>query len=361
MGCTDSKPKQPPSSAKATGGALQVVPTGTKDLKSPKPAQKPPPKASSLLRDSKPAREQNSNTAAKNGKLDPCSPVHKSPTTGARSPRSPRSPCYPVEPIHVEASATVCSDPEASVLSPTVATPRHLARGRLVLYAHPVSQPSRSVEWYFYYAKKPFKLQLVDLVAGEQNSSKFRALTPTCTVPFLTDGENLSLSESSAILKHLSAEDKTLAPIDAKEAAKIDEYIGRHHSLVRNLTTACFAPTFFAFCEDRPTIASEGLSTVRPILDVFEATLQSQDFIALNHLSIADFLFATEVDGLDYLMLLDEYPKIRSYLGRMRDIGGYERTNETFLEICDKLCLKPGMEPGEEEAETPGLWKHKKW
>eukprot|EP01061_Rhynchopus_euleeides_P019426 TRINITY_DN31906_c1_g1_i1.p1 TRINITY_DN31906_c1_g1~~TRINITY_DN31906_c1_g1_i1.p1 ORF type:complete len:577 (+),score=227.09 TRINITY_DN31906_c1_g1_i1:155-1885(+) len=192
------------------------------------------------------------------------------------------------------------------------------------LLGHQMSQPCRSVQWYIKYAGLDVPVQYIDLGEGENLDMGFITKHPAGEVPALEDN-GFYLSESIAILQYLSHDDdeinkSTSTPADR---ARVNSYLARHLSQVRQLTTECFAVFMMSAPHKADDVLEESLESVRHILEVWDKRLKDQKYIVGDQLSLGDFMFAPEVDQLQVLGLLGDFPSIQAYLGRLSALKGY--------------------------------------
>ena len=105
----------------------------------------------------------------------------------------------------------------------------------ITLYAHPASQPARSVIWACVIKSLPIQLQTSAQHLGNVN--------PRRQMPAIDD-QGFTLTEMPAILTYLA--DKhgwdDLYPQDLHTRARIHAYLHAHHSLTRLATMKLMAP-----------------------------------------------------------------------------------------------------------------------
>eukprot|EP01063_Lacrimia_lanifica_P010960 TRINITY_DN1772_c0_g1_i1.p1 TRINITY_DN1772_c0_g1~~TRINITY_DN1772_c0_g1_i1.p1 ORF type:complete len:268 (+),score=72.60 TRINITY_DN1772_c0_g1_i1:106-909(+) len=220
-------------------------------------------------------------------------------------------------------------DPVASEDAPPAASvPRIVIRG------HQLSQPCRSVQWYCRYAGLDVSIQYVDLGEGEHMMPAFLERHPAGQVPALEEGD-FNLAESTAILQYLSCDDASMALETPHERARLNWYFAYHVSTVRQLTKACFE--LFLFAPPGGDDVSSGYEQIKPILQQFDAMLATQDYVLGPRLSLADFMFAPEIDDLAPLDLLAPYPHLVRYLERIAAVKGYPETHAGMADAVKEL------------------------
>ena len=196
----------------------------------------------------------------------------------------------------------------------------------VTIYGHPFSQPARAVQWYNEYAKKEIAVKDIDLLAGEQKAPEFVAKFPAGQVPAFEEGD-FRISESVAILSYLARHD-AIVPSDAKEATRVTQMMATNVAKAHTLSIQIIIPFFFAE-ENKAELIAKGIEAVQPVLKFYDDILSKQDYVAGDKLSLADFLFAPEVD--QFLILepalktnvIGDYKSIVAYLERLRGVDGY--------------------------------------
>ena len=254
------------------------------------------------------------------------------------SPRSHRSP-------H-RAAAAGSPATSAPVSPPSLHRSGTAAAGAAkgTIYGHQFSQPSRSVQWYNAYSGKGLAVKFVDIMTRENAQPPFLAKFPGGQVPAYEEGAGFRLEESAAILQYL-AEGDPIVPADKKTASRVVEMLARHLSQARKLTLDVVLPLFVLETEDEKAAAVvKGIETVEPILKTYNELLSKQAYVAGDRLTLADFLFAPEVD--QFLLLtpllkvdvLAGFPAIRAYISRLKSVAGYQDSFATAGEFLQKMA-----------------------
>eukprot|EP01064_Diplonema_japonicum_P018047 TRINITY_DN266_c0_g1_i1.p1 TRINITY_DN266_c0_g1~~TRINITY_DN266_c0_g1_i1.p1 ORF type:complete len:240 (+),score=106.73 TRINITY_DN266_c0_g1_i1:71-721(+) len=194
-----------------------------------------------------------------------------------------------------------------------------------ILYGHPVSQPSRSVQWYLDYSgNTTVERKVVDLMVGAHKLPEYIGKFPHHEIPGFEMEDGFCFAESLAILKHVSAGDETMQPQTAKEEAILNEYLGRHYSQVRKFSSDVFVHHLLTKDEEKK---QAGLVAIKPQLESYNEKLGKQKYILGDKLTLADFLFAPEVDQMEAVgkEVLAPYQNILKYLERLTtDVKGYK-------------------------------------
>ncbi|KAJ9450977.1 Glutathione S-transferase [Diplonema papillatum] len=213
------------------------------------------------------------------------------------------------------------------------------------LYANKVSQPCRSLLWFIDYAnRKDIDIRIVDVQARDHKRPEFLAKFPSGQIPAYEEGD-LLFSESTAILEYL-AHNHPLLPTDARKLAKLHEYFARHDTEARKLTTEYVWPWFVAKSRDEMLDRKRvGYDVIKPILDKYDSWFAKYDYVLGPTLSLADFMFAPEIDQVVFAdsLLFDRFPNISRYLRRLRqEVTGYSHNIDTAASISRNMADSRG-------------------
>lgn len=222
------------------------------------------------------------------------------------------------------------------------------------LYAHPASQPSRSVLWLCALNKIPAQLHY-------DPTKNLSDLNPRAQIPVLVDGD-FTLSEMPAILAYLADMHNwsDWYPQNLQSRARIQQYLHAHHTLTRLATLKLMAPHVLVAFEAPPTnnptsvlsnaaIASAmtdehklatGQNTMRAVIAVIEAQYLAGpgDFIGgLHKPSIADLACYEEIAQLLWanLFTLEQFPATSKWLGEMAALPQHEPMHRYNLALGD--------------------------
>eukprot|EP01063_Lacrimia_lanifica_P020065 TRINITY_DN2741_c0_g1_i1.p1 TRINITY_DN2741_c0_g1~~TRINITY_DN2741_c0_g1_i1.p1 ORF type:complete len:383 (+),score=107.18 TRINITY_DN2741_c0_g1_i1:47-1195(+) len=377
MGCTDSKPAPQPAARPAAArpappaAAAPAAPVGAAPVEEADPPKSladdrggveaapeaPAASPSNSSAQSPKMTEETQREVARGSPGSPSGSASAEPMSG-RQLSEDVSPGRSRASISESARAYSCAD--SSVYSPAPPTPQRpelMVKGRTVLYGHPFSAPTVSVLWFMRYNRIDVHHQEVDLMAGEQLSDDFRVRNEGAAVPVLQDGF-LSLAQAPAILKHLRRKPKASGgmtflneeefnftpdgePLSKRYLARVDEYIGRHHTVVRQLSTHGLAPLVYAPRHHRYQVYYEVMEGLLPIFTLLEGMLSDgRHYVLGPYLSICDFLLVPEVDLLDRLRMTAAFPRLHDYVSRMRTVDGYDHAAADALKIFDALGVE---------------------
>jgi glutathione S-transferase len=215
----------------------------------------------------------------------------------------------------------------------------------LTLYMNPVSTAARPVMLFVAEKNLPVEQKVVDLMAGEHRGEAYGAINPSRLVPALTEGD-FRMSESSAILKYLASRfDAPEYPKNLEQRAKVDEMMDWFNTqLYRDFGYGLLYPQIFPHHKRRSDEAQAahvewGKGKTRAWLEILDRDiLGSNDYVANNTLSIADylgagFMSAGELIGCTY----DAYPNVQRWLARMGQLKSWDGVNAVMRGFAGSL------------------------
>jgi len=159
---------------------------------------------------------------------------------------------------------------------------------------------------------------MVNLIKGEQREPWFLELNPRGQVPILDDDGTI-VWDSMAILAYLARKygGETWLPVDAAEMAKVMQWL----AVMENETLYGLGKARIICKFKRPGNLEEAQLLGRKGLDVLEQQLAAHQWLALDHLTIAD------IGCFPYVALapegeigLDAYPSVRSWIERIKSL-----------------------------------------
>jgi GST-like protein len=136
-----------------------------------------------------------------------------------------------------------------------------------------------------------YQLVPVDLRKGAHKTDAFKAMNSNAKVPVLIDrltseGPDVVLSESAAILVYLAEKSGRLLPKDGFQRGKVFEQLFFHASGV----SPAFLQAFLVAIQSSPQPEAQvrALAEVERVLGVLDQTLKDRPFVAGDAYSIAD-------------------------------------------------------------------------
>jgi glutathione S-transferase len=204
------------------------------------------------------------------------------------------------------------------------------------LHFHPASTASRPVVLFCAEAGITYEPVVVDILTGAHYKEPFVSLNPSKMVPVLEDGD-LVLTESSAILKYLA--DKVGSPAypkDLKARARVNErmdWFNTQH--YREWGYHLIYPQVFPHHLRKPDEAQRatvewGREKSEQWLQVLnDNVLGSSKYLCGDQITIADYFGAEILSAGDLIgVSFKRYPNVDRWLGTMRALPSWKKTNE---------------------------------
>ena len=223
-----------------------------------------------------------------------------------------------------------------------------------IIYGLPFSQPVRAVLWLLLNKQQPFEFRMINPGHPGKNGSRhadYLEKNPAGTIPCLEESETgFSLGEAHAIMTYLC---KTrgwhdLYPANPQDQARVDAYLHFHHRNVReaSMMVAARVRKDLVFSEEMQANSQRLFRQAAEMLD--SHYLSSSAFLVGDSLSIADFAACVEVGQLsdDYTNILDlsEFPRLSSWLERMKSVRGYDEIHFPLKQIGDIRDEPPSID-----------------
>jgi glutathione S-transferase len=165
------------------------------------------------------------------------------------------------------------------------------------------------------------ELVSMNLMKGEHREPWFLKLNPRGQVPTLDDGGTI-VWDSMAILVYLARKygNEKWLPLDAAPMAEVMQWLG----VMENETLYGLGKARLICKFKRPGDLGEAHSLGRKGLDVLEQRLADHEWLALDHLTIADIAcFPYVALASEGEIQLDVYPNVRLWIERMKALPGF--------------------------------------
>jgi GST-like protein len=180
----------------------------------------------------------------------------------------------------------------------------------------------------------PWRLELIDMLAGDQLTPKFRALNPNNKTPVIVDEDGFVLWESGAILLYLAEKTGRFLPTEPKARAICHQWLMFQVSGVGPMFGQNAHFSFYAK-DKHPYSIERYANEVTRLLRVLEERLAQSSFLAGSDYTIAD---------------MATYPYVlRQALARRADFPAVARWADT---IGARPAVRRGMEVGPARPET---------
>ena len=181
--------------------------------------------------------------------------------------------------------------------------------------------PTRSLRalWALRELDAEFEFVPVNLPAGENRSPDFLRLNPAGKLPVLVDGD-LVLTESAAIVMYLAEKyaDKGLMPAELTERAQAYRWT---MFAVTELEQPLWRIARHSFIYPEEKRLPQDIALAREefvaMAAVLESHMEGREFIVGDGMTIADCVTAYVVDWGNENGLIDGFPNLEAYLGRM--------------------------------------------
>ncbi|XP_030382129.1 glutathione S-transferase 1-like [Scaptodrosophila lebanonensis] len=200
---------------------------------------------------------------------------------------------------------------------------------KLKLYGLDLSPPVRAVFLTLKALGLPYDYIPVDLLSKEHMSAQYLQKNPQHTVPTLEDNGQF-IWDSHAIMAYLVrkyGKDDSLYPKDPILRAIVDQRLHFESGVVftgalRSITT----PLLFS---GRTEIPKERIDAIAEVYDFMEEFLKHHNYIAGNHLTIADFSLISSITSLVAFLDIEvvKYSQIVAWMRRLEQLPYYEEAN----------------------------------
>jgi len=202
-----------------------------------------------------------------------------------------------------------------------------------VLYECPPTRSLRAT-WALQELEIAYTSHLVDLMKGQQNSDSYRAIHPLGVVPALQT-DTYTIFESVAIVLQLIDEhpEKKLAPaVGTPERATYYQWCVFAGTELDPAIMLVFDNTMRPLESMRPPgrphsadMAALGRHDFATRADILSKALGDRDYLLGSEFSGADILVGHSCFMAAFTGMLDDYPVLEAYYGRLRQRPGHQR------------------------------------
>jgi len=204
---------------------------------------------------------------------------------------------------------------------------------KLKLYRHPLSGHSHRAQLLLSLLGLDATLVDVDLAAGEHKQAEFLAKNRFGQVPVLEDGD-VVIADSNAILVYLAGQydaSTTWLPGDPVAAAQVQRFLSTAAGqIVSGPAAARLVNVFGANLDHQRAIA-----VAHNVLGVLESHLDGRAWLVGNHPTIADVAnYAYIAHAPEGGVSLDDYPNVRTWLGRIAALPGFVPMQPTAVGLA---------------------------
>jgi glutathione S-transferase len=189
------------------------------------------------------------------------------------------------------------------------------------LYHHPISGHAHRARLMLGLLGLDHELIELDLSKGAHKQPEFLAINPFGQVPVLQDGDTV-ISDSNAILVYLAKKQGATdwLPDDPEGAAKVQRWLSVAAGQIAFGPCAARLVTLFG----APFNADEVIARAHAILGLMEAHLNTQNWLAASHPTIADIsLYSYVARAPEGNVDIAAYGKVRDWLARVEELPGF--------------------------------------
>lgn len=180
----------------------------------------------------------------------------------------------------------------------------------------------------------------VDLIGGEGQSEEYKRIHPAGKVPAIDD-DGFVLFESGAICRYLSNKTASeLYPSDLKEKALVDQwtdYAVTHIAMA--MQKVLFNRVVYKFMDKEQDIRSleEGQEFLQRFLPIIDAQLSKANYLAGNHVSLADMVLLAWLDPAEISKLdISMYKNICKWRVNLKQRAFYTQCYENYEDLFKK-------------------------
>jgi glutathione S-transferase len=201
------------------------------------------------------------------------------------------------------------------------------------LYRHALSGHSHRAQLLLSLLGLNAELVDVDLAAGEHKQAEFLARNRFGQVPVLEDGDTV-IADSNAILVYLAERydaSNSWLPVDPVAAAEVQRFLSTAAGQVAFGPAAARLVNVFGAALDH----KRAIEVAHTVLGVLESHLDGRDWLVGNNPTIADVAnYAYIAHAPEGDVTLDNYPNVRTWLGRIETLPGFVPMQATAVGLA---------------------------
>ena len=181
--------------------------------------------------------------------------------------------------------------------------------------------PTRSIRarWTLQELGVEFEAVTVNLMAGEHRRPEFLKINPAGKLPVLVDGD-MVLTESIAIVTYLAEKypEKKLIPTKLSRKTQVYRWLlFAATELEQPLWRIARHTNLYPEAKRLPADVVLAREAFLPMAAVLDQRMQGREFLVGDSATVADFVTAYTLDWANMVLLLDDFPGLRSYMERM--------------------------------------------
>lgn len=205
------------------------------------------------------------------------------------------------------------------------------------LYRHALSGHAHRAELMLSLLGVEANIIDVDLMSGAHKSPEFLQKNRFGQVPVLED-DGVTVADSNAILVYLATKydlERIWLPMDAAEAADVQRFLSVAAGPVASGPAAARLVNVFGAGLDH----QKAIDTAYALFDVLEAHLVGRTWLATDHATIADVAnYAYIAHAPEGDISLENYPNIRTWLGRIEALPGFVAMQATAAGLNQEVA-----------------------
>jgi len=197
------------------------------------------------------------------------------------------------------------------------------------LYYAPQTRAVRP-RWLLEEIGAPYTLVRLDMSKGEHKMPEYVKIHPHGAVPALVDGD-VTMFESAAICAYLADKfpEKRLAPpVGSPARAPYYQWLIYSMATLEPPVLQVFSHTvMLPEAERSAAAAEEGRAKFGQIADVLTQALEGKSFLLGEQFSAADVMIGSTLIWGQMLGLLNDYPVLAAYVGRLAGRPAFQRAH----------------------------------
>ncbi|XP_050515176.1 glutathione S-transferase 1-like [Diabrotica virgifera virgifera] len=201
-----------------------------------------------------------------------------------------------------------------------------------LLYMIDGSPPCRAVQLLAQELSIPLTLKNVNIPAKEQFAPEFLKINPQHTVPVLDDNGFILIDSHSIMTYFVSKYGKndSLYPKDLQKRAIVDQRLHFDSNILFARGARIVKRVFY---EQKRDVVPEDLAALVEAYEIVEKFLDSNQYVAGDKLTVADFSFWTSLTTWNGIGVYteDKYPRIAAWLNRMSELP-YSKINKEAVD-----------------------------
>ena len=213
----------------------------------------------------------------------------------------------------------------------------------LKIWGRKSSSNVQALMWCVVELGLPFERIDAGFIYGVVDTPEFRAMNPNGTVPVLQDGDDPPLWETGAILRYLANEygPENFWPEERAARATIDKW--DEWSKI-NIAGNFTGPIFWRVvrtpeAQRNPAAIKAALETLNRFLDIAEAQLAKNAYLAGSNFTLADIQFGHCLFRyFDIEIQRKNYPHLKDYYSRLKERAAFrEHVMVSYEELRERL------------------------